>query len=78
MTPELIFRASRILTPDGVVAGSVAVAGGKIVEVAVGDLSAGDSPTVALAEDEVLRYLRGREIDLSQPSGQLLDHNHPS
>jgi allantoinase len=55
MTPELIFRASRILTPQGVVAGSVAVAGGKIVEVAVGNLSAGDSvPTVELAEDEVL------------------------
>jgi len=54
MTPELIFRASRILTPDGVVAGSVVVAGGKIVEVAVGDLSAGASPIVELAEDEVL------------------------
>ena len=54
MTPELIFRASRILTPDGVVAGSVVVAGGKIIEVAVGDLSAGDSPIVELAEDEVL------------------------
>jgi len=54
MTPELIFRASRMLTPDGVVAGSVVVAGGKIVEVAVGDLSAGDSPMVELAEDEVL------------------------
>ena len=35
-------------------AGSVAVAGGKIVEVAVGNLSAGDAPTVELAEDEVL------------------------
>ena len=55
MTPELIFRASRILTPEGVVAGCVAVAGGKIVDVAVGNLSAGDSlPTVELAEDEVL------------------------
>ncbi|HLM20081.1 MAG TPA: allantoinase AllB [Propionibacteriaceae bacterium] len=54
MTPEMIFRASRILTPDGVVAGSVAVAGGKIVEVAVGDLSAGDSPAVELADEEVL------------------------
>src|SRR5215207_7413456 len=54
MTPELIFRASQILTPDGVVAGSVAVAGGKIVEVAVGDLSAGDSPAVELADEEVL------------------------
>jgi len=54
MTPELIFRASQILTPDGVVAGSVAVAGGKIVEVAVGDLSDGDAPTVELADEEVL------------------------
>src|SRR5215211_5911272 len=54
MTPELIFRASRMLTPAGVAAGSVAVAGGKIVEVAAGDLSAGDTPTVELAEDEVL------------------------
>ena len=54
MTPELIFRTSQILTHDGVVAGSVAVADGKIVEVAVGDLSAGGSPTVELAEDEVL------------------------
>src|SRR5215211_3703515 len=54
MTPELIFRASRMLTPEGVIAGSVVVAGGKIVEVAVGDLSAGDSPIVELAEDEVL------------------------
>src|SRR5215217_5213704 len=54
MTPELIFRASRMLTTEGVIAGSVVVAGGKIVEVAVGDLSAGDSPIVELAEDEVL------------------------
>ena len=30
MTPELIFRAFQILTPAGVVAGCVAVAGGEM------------------------------------------------
>jgi allantoinase len=55
MTPELIFRAAQIVTPAGVIAGSVAVADGKIIDVVVGDMSAGDStPTVQLAEDEVL------------------------
>ena len=55
MTPELIFRGSHIVTPTGVIAGSLTVSDGKIIDVVAGDMYAGDSAqTIQLAEDEVL------------------------
>ena len=63
MTPELIFRASQILTPQGVVAGSVAVAGGKIIDLVVGD-RAGDSMRVA---DGKIRAVMGGNPSANEP-----------
>jgi allantoinase len=64
MTPELIFRASQILTPQGVVSGSVAVADGKIIDIVVGDRAGDDSMRVA---DGKIREVMGGNPSANEP-----------
>ena len=51
---DLLFRAHRIMTPDGEVAGSVAVRDGRVAAVLGRADAAGAAAVVQLAEDEVL------------------------
>lgn len=51
---DLLFRAHRIMTPDGEVAGSVAVRDGRVAAVLGRGDAAGAAAVVQLAEDEVL------------------------